>query len=102
MHRPSAHTTMAPDPTMEPAAATAFQSSGKLVTFSDACPEELRSFLPMPIARLPFHSVLVASENDPYMPIEIAPRLARSWGAEFVNADRKSTRLNSSHLGISY
>jgi predicted alpha/beta hydrolase family esterase len=59
------------------------------LTFSDACPEELRSFLPMPIARLPFHSVLVASENDPYMPIEIAPRLARSWGAEFVNAGRQ-------------
>jgi hypothetical protein len=55
----------------------------------DTCPEELRGFLPIPIGRLPFHSLLVASENDPYLPIEIAVRLARSWGSEFVNAGRQ-------------
>ena len=43
----------------------------------------------MPLARLPFRSVLVASENDPYLPIELAVRLARSWGSEFVNAGRQ-------------
>ena len=51
----------------------------------DACPEELRSFLPMPASRLPFPSILVASEDDPYLPIGIAPRLAHSWGSEFVS-----------------
>jgi predicted alpha/beta hydrolase family esterase len=56
---------------------------------SAACAEELRSFLPMPTARLPFPSTLVASENDPYLPIEFAPRLARLWGSEFVNVGRQ-------------
>ena len=55
----------------------------------ETCPEELRGFLPIPIGRLPFQSLLVASENDPYLPIEIAMRLARSWGSEFVNAGRQ-------------
>jgi hypothetical protein len=54
----------------------------------DACPEELRGFRPIPTARLPFHSILVASENDPYLPMETAMRLARSWGSEFVGAGR--------------
>jgi len=56
---------------------------------SDRCPEELSGFGPIPFGRLPFRSILVASENDPYLPIEIAMRLARSWGSEFVNAGRQ-------------
>jgi predicted alpha/beta hydrolase family esterase len=59
------------------------------LTASETCPVELRSFLPMPLGRLPFRSILVASENDPYLPIELAVRLARSWGSEFVNAGRQ-------------
>ena len=55
---------------------------------ADTCPEELRGFRPIPTARLPFHSILVGSENDPYLPIETAMRLARRWGSEFVNAGR--------------
>jgi hypothetical protein len=52
---------------------------------SALCPQELRSFLPAPNSRLPFPSILVASENDPYLPIDLASRLAQSWGSEFVN-----------------
>ncbi len=59
------------------------------LTASDTCPAELRDFLPIPMARLPFFSIVVASENDPYLPIEIAVRLARSWGSEFINAGRQ-------------
>jgi uncharacterized protein len=59
------------------------------LTASDTCPDELRSFLPMPLGRLPFPSTFVASENDPYLPIEIAIRLARSWGSDFVNVGRQ-------------
>jgi len=55
---------------------------------SQRCPEELTSFVPIPAVRFPFHSILVASENDSYLPIETAMRLARSWGSEFVNAGR--------------
>jgi predicted alpha/beta hydrolase family esterase len=45
----------------------------------------LASFTPTPLARLPFASLLVASENDPYASIEAAAGFAREWGSEFVN-----------------
>lgn len=59
------------------------------LTVSDSCPPELLEFLPMPARRLPFPSILAASENDPYLPIEIASRLARAWGSEFVDLGRQ-------------
>ena len=52
---------------------------------SGSCPKELVTFLPMPLGPLPFRSILVASENDPYMQLPAAERLARSWGSELVN-----------------
>jgi uncharacterized protein len=50
-----------------------------------ACPPALRSFLPVPRRRLPFRSVLVASENDPYATLAAARGLAGAWGSRFVN-----------------
>ena len=46
----------------------------------------LRWFDPAPRQRLPFRSVLVASEDDPYMALTPARQLADAWGARFVNA----------------
>jgi predicted alpha/beta hydrolase family esterase len=46
----------------------------------------LASFTPLPLSRLPFPSLLVASENDPYASIETVAGFARKWGSEFVNA----------------
>src|SRR5579862_1045816 len=40
MHRPSAHTTMAPEPTIEPAAATALKSRGRLTISAGRYPDE--------------------------------------------------------------
>src|ERR1700693_1281085 len=40
MHRPSAHTTIAPDPTIDPAAATAFQSRGRFVIDAGKYPDD--------------------------------------------------------------
>jgi predicted alpha/beta hydrolase family esterase len=45
----------------------------------------LASFTPTPLSRLPFASLVVASENDPYASIEAAAGFAREWGSEFVN-----------------
>ena len=45
----------------------------------------LASFTPVPLVRLPFPSLLVASENDPYSSIEAGAGLARQWASEFVN-----------------
>lgn len=43
-------------------------------------------FAPLPSARLPFPSVLVASSNDPYCRLERAEALASRWGSTFVAA----------------
>lgn len=55
----------------------------------DSCPNipaSIRKFaLQRPIL-LPFPSVLVSSENDPYMTAAAAWQLARLWGCRFVNA----------------
>ena len=59
------------------------------LTVSDSCPPELLEFLPMPSKRLPFPSILAASEDDPYLPIELGPRLARAWGSEFADLGRQ-------------
>jgi uncharacterized protein len=59
------------------------------LTASDSCPAELEEFLPMPTRRLPFPSILAASEDDPYLPIELAVRLARAWGSEFADLGRQ-------------
>jgi hypothetical protein len=54
----------------------------------------LNDFAPVPFARLPYRSVLVASGNDPYCPVRLAGAYARAWGSEFV-------RLNDvGHINI--
>jgi predicted alpha/beta hydrolase family esterase len=50
------------------------------------CLPALASFTRLAPARLPFPSLVIASENDPYARIEASARLAREWGSEFVNA----------------
>lgn len=67
----------------------AFLVAPPWLTDSDASPRELDGFLPMPHSPLPFPSLFVASENDPYLPIEIGRRLASAWGSEFVNVGRQ-------------
>jgi uncharacterized protein len=51
---------------------------------ADACPE-LRNFGPSPKAILPFPSILVASEDDPYASLQRSFDMARDWGSHFVN-----------------
>ncbi|WP_260923005.1 RBBP9/YdeN family alpha/beta hydrolase [Novosphingobium sp. 9] len=42
-------------------------------------------FAPMPVDPLPFPSILVASQNDPWMGFRTAKLLARQWGSELVD-----------------
>ena len=44
----------------------------------------LADFAPVPCQKLPYHSILVASGNDPYCPVRLAGAYARGWGSEFV------------------
>jgi uncharacterized protein len=41
-------------------------------------------FAPMPLARLPFASSVVASSDDPYVTLDRARQFARAWGSELV------------------
>ncbi len=48
-------------------------------------PEEIRNFMPMPLKQLPFKSIVIASDNDPYVSLERAEFFANSWGSDFIN-----------------
>ena len=57
--------------------------------------DEVRSFSPMPMRRLPFPAIVVASTDDPFAPIDRASAFADAWasrlvileGAGHINAD---------------
>lgn len=44
----------------------------------------LGEFAPVPYARLPYRSMVVASTNDPFCPARLAAAYARAWGSEYV------------------
>jgi predicted alpha/beta hydrolase family esterase len=52
----------------------------------DRTPEPVRGFAPMPLARLPFRSVVVASADDPFVSLARARRFAAAWDAAFIDA----------------
>lgn len=57
-------------------------------------PEIIRNFAPMPISKLPFPSIVVASENDPYASFERKQYFAEMWGSDFVNVGQQG-HINS-------
>ncbi len=42
-------------------------------------------FTPVPTGKLPFRTIVVASEDDPWVSLERATEFAENWGAELVN-----------------
>ena len=62
-------------------------------------PDEVRGFAPLPTERLPFPSVLVASEDDPFMRVERARWFAARWGSRFVNAGARGHLNAESGIG---
>ena len=50
-------------------------------------PDEVRSFSPIPLRRLPFPSIVVASRDDPFSSLERATQFAAAWGARLVTLD---------------
>lgn len=61
--------------------------------------DRLLAFAPTPAEPLPFPSILVGSQNDPYLGYRAARRLARSWGSRFANAGRVGHINAASDLG---
>jgi hypothetical protein len=47
-------------------------------------PEGPTGFSPMPMLRLPFPTVVVASDDDPYVTLDRAKLFAGAWGSKFV------------------
>jgi predicted alpha/beta hydrolase family esterase len=46
---------------------------------------QLRSWQPVPMQALPFPSVLVGSQDDPYCRLERARQFATAWGSRFID-----------------
>ena len=47
-------------------------------------PPGTTGFVPVPLEKLPFPSVVVASSDDPYANIDRAALFAQSWGSRFI------------------
>ena len=47
-------------------------------------PDEVRGFGPIPLVRLPFPSIVVASGDDPFVDPARAAAFARAWGGRLV------------------
>jgi predicted alpha/beta hydrolase family esterase len=48
-------------------------------------PPGATGFSPVPLIKLPFPSIVVASTNDHFVTLERAQQFADAWGSEFVN-----------------
>ncbi|WP_158973635.1 alpha/beta hydrolase [Cellulophaga sp. L1A9] len=57
-------------------------------------PEIVRGFAPMPTSKLPFPSIVVASENDDFVSLERAKYFAEQWHSDFKNIGLKG-HINS-------
>lgn len=51
----------------------------------ETCPPESWGFGPIPRQRLPFPSIVVVAEGDPYADFKTVEQLAHIWGSELVN-----------------
>ncbi|MDR3005979.1 MAG: alpha/beta fold hydrolase [Acidovorax sp.] len=81
-------------------AAAAAQVQGALLV-APADPERrgaLADFAPVPAEPLPYRSLVVASNTDPYCPVRLAGAYARGWGSEFVRLqDAGHINVESGH-----
>jgi hypothetical protein len=48
---------------------------------AESYPPGTTGFAPMPLARLPFPTIVVASTDDPYVTVARAERFAAAWGS---------------------
>ena len=74
-----------------------------LVAPGDPEREELRAVLkswsPIVLQRLPFPSVLLGSQDDPYCSFARAQRFAQSWGSRFIDYGHRGHINADSNLG---
>jgi len=63
------------------------------------CPQPISDFKPVPRKLLPFPSILVASHDDPYLAMDRAREMARTWGSRFVDVGQAGHINGDSGLG---
>lgn len=61
-------------------------------------PEEIRNFSPIPLLKLEYPSIVVASSNDPFVSVEKAIFFAEKWGSCFINIGAKGHINSASQL----
>jgi predicted alpha/beta hydrolase family esterase len=54
----------------------------------------------MPMKKLPFPALVVASRNDPRVTIEEAQRFAEAWGADIADVGELGHMGNEARLGL--
>lgn len=58
----------------------------------------LSDFSPVPYRELPYRSIVVVSNNDPFCPARLSSTYAKSWGSEFVRLkDAGHINVDSGH-----
>ncbi len=62
-------------------------------------PKGTNGFMPMPLNKLPFNSVVIASSNDEYVGLERAQYFADCWGSSLFNTGALGHINSSSNLG---
>jgi len=62
-------------------------------------PKEITGFSPMPLQKLPFKTIVVASKDDPYVTMERAKYFADCWGAKLVDIGSHGHINSASGLG---
>ena len=62
--------------------------------------DTVRPFAPMPMNRLPFPAMVLASRDDPRVSFARATRCAAAWGAELVDVGELGHIGNLQRLGI--
>lgn len=66
---------------------------------ADSYPVEKNGFIPLPLATLPFPSIVLASADDPLVSLERARQFAAAWGSDFENIGNLGHVNGDSHLG---
>jgi predicted alpha/beta hydrolase family esterase len=59
----------------------------------------LKSWIPVPSNTLPFKSILLGSQNDPYCSFARAQTFAKTWGSEFIDYGARGHINADSGLG---
>jgi len=63
-------------------------------------PPEVVGFAPMPLARLLFPSIVVASTDDEYVTLARAKQFAQAWGSRLVNVGALGHINSATNLGL--